>query len=83
MTDFPTEPENEEQRVAYEELRRHPVEITWERVRGGIWVARLIKEPPAAPIKHKRPPCDCAIQSSRARRPGPHHDEDCARRQPW
>lgn len=83
MTDFPTNPENEEQRAAYKEIRRRPPEIVWEHVRGGIWVARLVKEPPPAPVKHKRPPCKCEINSSRARRPGAHHDEGCARREPW
>lgn len=83
MTEFPTEPENAEQRASYEEIRRHPPEIVWARVRGGIWVMRSIKERPAAPIKRKRPKCACPINTSAARRPGDHHDEGCGRRQKW
>lgn len=81
-----SDPDNRYQREADEEIAKNPPNIVWEPTgRGGIWVARLVSDRHVKPGRRRksRPPCDCNLYGSPRRRPGGHHDENCARREPW
>lgn len=76
--------DGEESRKADAEVAANPDQIVWERVRGGIWVQRLIKYAPPKPRgRRPRPECKCNLFGSPRRRTGPHHEDSCARSKPW